>query len=126
MSSLGMRLAAVFCLCFCFRSAAQNGAPESTTPRGHFEHTTVLYDSVTNNKGEKLRTFVTRPSATGAANTAGKVPVIFFVGWLSCDSMEYPDPNTRDGFGIFLRRLIDQSAYGTVRWDNADAPARMG
>ena len=34
-------------------------------------------------RGDKLRTFVTRPK-----NTTGKVPVIFFVGWLSCDSVE--------------------------------------
>jgi hypothetical protein len=34
---------------------------------------------------------------------------------LSCDSMEYSDANTRDGFGIFMRRLIDESGYASVR-----------
>lgn len=94
--------------------------------REHFDRATVLYDWVTNSRGEKLRTFITRPSAdtnhdhangTGADRTLNKVPVIFFVGWLSCDSMEYPDAHTSDGFGIFLRRLIDQSGYATVRMD---------
>jgi pimeloyl-ACP methyl ester carboxylesterase len=94
--------------------------------RERFDHATVLYDWVTSSRGEKLRTFITRPSAytndnhahaVRANGTSTKVPVIFFVGWLSCDSMEYPDANTSDGFGIFLRRLIDQSGYATVRMD---------
>jgi len=72
-------------------------------------------------RGEKLRTFVTHPN-----NTAGKVPVIFFVGWLSCDSMEYPDANTRDGIGILMRRLIDQSGYATVRMDKPGVGESQG
>src|SRR5216684_5378070 len=78
--------------------------------REHFQNADVLYDWVTNSKGEKLRTFVTHPrSATG------KVPVIFFVGWLSCDSMEYPNGAGNDGFGALMLRLIDQLGYATVR-----------
>jgi pimeloyl-ACP methyl ester carboxylesterase len=72
----------------------------------------VQYDWVTNERGEKLRTFVTRPN-----NVSGKVPAIFFVGWLSCDTMESPHPAPDDGFGILLRRLIDESGYATVRMD---------
>lgn len=83
-----------------------------TRPREHFPNADVVYDWVTNSAGQKLRTFITKPK-----NSPGKVPLIFFVGWLSCDSMEYPDANTRDGFGILLRRLIDESAYATVRMD---------
>ena len=63
--------------------------------REQFQNADVTYDWVVNHSGQKLRTFITRPKAT-----AGKVPVIFFVGWLSCDTMEYPDANTRDGFDI--------------------------
>jgi pimeloyl-ACP methyl ester carboxylesterase len=83
-----------------------------TRPREHFGNAEVVYDWVTNHSGQKLRTFITRPRATST-----KVPAIFFVGWLSCDSMEYPDPNTSDGFGILMRRLIDQSGYATLRMD---------
>jgi pimeloyl-ACP methyl ester carboxylesterase len=89
--------------------------------REHFDHATVLYDWVTNGRGEKLRTFVTRPNAT-----TGKVPAIFFVGWLSCDSMEYPDAATNDGFGILLRSLIDQSGYATVRMDKPGVGESQG
>ncbi len=81
-----------------------------TSQREQFQNANVSYDWVVNRSGQQLRTFITRPKAA-----PGKVSVIFFVGWLSCDSMEYPDPNTRDGFGIFMRRLIDESGYATVR-----------
>lgn len=77
----------------------------------HFQNAEVLYDWVSNSRGDRLRTFVTRPR-----NVQGKVPVLFFVGWLSCDSVEYAQGET-DGFGALLLRLIDQSGYATVRMD---------
>jgi pimeloyl-ACP methyl ester carboxylesterase len=45
------------------------------------------------------------------------VPAIFFVGWLSCDTMDGPDPKPDDGCGILLRGLIDLSGFATVRTD---------
>jgi pimeloyl-ACP methyl ester carboxylesterase len=86
----------------------------------------VLYDWVMNSHGEKLRTFVTRPSVASLKQAAGKVPVIFFVGWLSCDSMEYPDAKTKDGFGILIRRLIDESGFATVRMDKPGVGESQG
>lgn len=99
--------------------------------REHFDHASVLYDWVTNARGEKLRTFITRPDTAHTSDTQGnetskKVPLIFFVGWLSCDSMEYSDANTQDGFGIFLRRLINQSGYATVRMDKPGVGESQG
>lgn len=94
---------------------AARQAPQTVSQSPHreqFEKAEVLYDWVTNRTGQKLRTFITRPR-----NATGKVPVIFFVGWLSCDSMEYPSAGTRDGFGILLRRLIEESGFATVRMD---------
>jgi pimeloyl-ACP methyl ester carboxylesterase len=84
-------------------------APAQTAKHEQFTNADVQTDWVTNKKGQKLRTFITRPK-----NASGKVPVIFFVGWLSCDSMEYPDGET-DGFGTLMLRLIDQSGYASVR-----------
>jgi pimeloyl-ACP methyl ester carboxylesterase len=78
--------------------------------REQFANAAVQYDFVSNSRGDKLRTFVTKPKSA-----AGKVPVIFFVGWLSCDSVEYFSES--DGFGALIRRLIDQSGYATVRVD---------
>jgi len=80
-------------------------APEPK--REHFQRVEVIYGRV----GRGLRTFVTKPR-----EARGRVPVIFFVGWLSCDSMEYPGGDT-DGFGAFMRRLIDQPGFATLRMD---------
>lgn len=93
---------------------------QTPVKREHFQNAEVLYDWVSNNRGEKLRTFITHPK-----NATGKVPVIFFVGWLSCDSMEYPDGET-DGFGTLMRRLIDQSGYATVRMDKPGVGESQG
>jgi pimeloyl-ACP methyl ester carboxylesterase len=89
---------------------AQTARPEPK--REHFQNAEVLYGWAQDSRGERLRTFITRPK-----NVTGKVPAIFFVGWLSCDTMEYADADTKDGFGILLRRLIEHSGYATVRMD---------
>jgi pimeloyl-ACP methyl ester carboxylesterase len=96
------------------------GQTASAPKREHFTNADVLTDWVTNNKGHKLRTFITRPK-----NPSGKVPVIFFVGWLSCDSMEYPDGET-DGFGTLMLRLIEQSGYASVRMNKPGVGESQG
>ena len=84
---------------------------EETIPRERFQNAEVSYGWVGNRRGDRLRTFVTKPR-----QATGRVPAIFFVGWLSCDSVEYPTGET-DGFGALIRRLIEQSGYATVRMD---------
>ncbi len=79
--------------------------------REQLSNTTITYDAVTSGAGDRLRTIITRPT-----HAAGKVPVVFFVGWLSCDSVEYPFGET-DGFGSFLLRTAQRSGYATVRTD---------
>jgi len=116
MSKQALRLGAGVFL-FLFVSVAAHTAQR----REHFEHATVQTDWVSNGRGEKLRTFVTRPN-----HFTGKVPAIFFVGWLSCDTMESPDPAPNDGFGILLRRLIDESGYATVRMDKPGVGESQG
>lgn len=91
-------------------SPAQTTRPE--LKREHFRNADALYGWAQDNRGVRLRTFITRPNSV-----TGKVPAIFFVGWLSCDTVEYADADTKDGFGILLRRLIEQSGYATVRMD---------
>ena len=80
-------------------------------PREHFQNVTAIYDWVRDSHGTKLRTIATRPN-----NRADKVPVIFFVGWLSCDSVEYTRGET-DAFGAIFWRLIETSGYATMRMD---------
>jgi pimeloyl-ACP methyl ester carboxylesterase len=121
------------CVCLCLFTLNIFAIGQSTPPHEHFDHATVLYDWVTNGRGQKLRVFITQPnsitkpnSATSSSITGRKVPAIFFVGWLSCDSMEFPDAATTDGFGIFIRRLIDQSGYATVRMDKPGVGESQG
>jgi hypothetical protein len=74
-------------------SHSQQAATE-IVPREHFANADVVYDFVSNGRGDKLRTFVTRPK-----NISGKVPAIFFVGWLSCAAL-----NTQKGKRMDLAR----------------------
>src|SRR6266576_1541520 len=90
------------------------------TKRENFQNADVTYDWVTDNQGNRLRTFITRPKAA-----QGKVPVIFFVGWLSCDSVEYASGET-DGFGAMFWRLIEQSGYATIRMDKPGVGESQG
>src|SRR5579859_4340265 len=78
---------------------------------GPMANAETLRGWVQDSAGERLRTFVTKP-----AGMQGKVPAILFVGWLSCDSMEYAK-GEEDGFGALMLRLIDQSGYATLRMD---------
>ena len=90
-------------------SAQTNGT--SSPPREAFKNAIAQYEWVTNAKGQKIRTIVTRPKSA-----TGKVPTIFFVGWLSCDSVEYANGET-DSFGAIFWRLIEQSGFATMRMD---------
>ena len=61
--------------------------------------------------GYPLRIFVTRP-----LHASGKLPVIFEVAWLSCDSTEQPK-GPEDGFTRLLWDLAGRSGFATVRVD---------
>lgn len=91
-------------------SPAQTPTP-TAPPREQFKNAVAQYDWVTNPKGQRIRTIVTRPKAV-----TGKVPAIFFVGWLSCDSVEYVNGET-DAFGAIFWRVIETSGFATMRMD---------
>ena len=88
--------------------------------RERFRNADVIYGWAEDSAGHKLRTFVTRPKGG-----SGKLPAIFFVGWLSCDSVEYPKGET-DGFGAIFWRLIEQSGFATARLDKAGVGESQG
>jgi pimeloyl-ACP methyl ester carboxylesterase len=111
----------VFLISVALTASLSAQASQADRKHEHFEHAQVLYGWAQDSRGERLRTFVTRPN-----NATGKVPAIFFVGWLSCDSMEYPDADTKDGFGILLRRLIELSGYATMRMDKPGVGESQG
>jgi pimeloyl-ACP methyl ester carboxylesterase len=92
----------------------------SSHKREQFRNADITYDWVTNSQGQKIRTLVTKPKSA-----SGKVPAIFLVGWLSCDSVEYPDGET-DGFGAIFWRLIEQSGFATMRMDKPGVGESQG
>jgi pimeloyl-ACP methyl ester carboxylesterase len=94
--------------------------PPPTIQHEQFTNAEVIYGWASDNAGHRLRMFVTRPK-----NATGKVPAIFFVGWLSCDSVEYPKGET-DGFGAIFWRLIEHSGYATVRMDKPGVGESQG
>lgn len=96
-----------------FSAAVPSHAEQATDerPREQFKNADTLYDWVRDAQGNQLRTIVTKPKTA-----QGKVPAIFFVGWLSCDSVEYTRGET-DGFGAIFWRLIETSGYATMRMD---------
>ena len=104
-------LLSLSCCTVAVSAAARTQQPAADHPREHFQNATATYDWVRDSRGNKLRTIVTRPN-----NGADRVPVIFFVGWLSCDSVEYSHGES-DAFGAIFWRLIDTSGYATMRMD---------
>lgn len=81
-------------------------------PREQFQGVETTYDSALTDRGFRVRTIVTRPR-----NATGKLPAVFLVGWLSCDSVEYPSGPGEDGFGLLLQDVATQSGYVLIRTD---------
>ncbi len=80
-------------------------------PRENFAGLEYSYDYVRSANGQRLRTIVTRP-----AGATGKVPAVFIVGWLSCDSCEYP-LDARGGMDQLIAYLVKDSGYAVIRMD---------
>jgi pimeloyl-ACP methyl ester carboxylesterase len=59
--------------------------------------------------GAKLRTILTKPAAA-------RPPVILFVQWLSCDSVELPAKGS-DGWVEMMRGLVRDSGWAVMRTD---------
>jgi membrane-associated protease RseP (regulator of RpoE activity) len=54
-------------------------------PLERIEGLEIVYGSVVSEKGHRVRTIRTRPEGA-----TGRLPGLFLVGWLSCDSVESP------------------------------------
>ena len=88
------------------------GADGATLAVERIEGTEVRLDHVDTPEGYRLRTVVTRPEAAD-----GPRPGLFLVGWLSCDSVENPEPHPRDGFLRVLHELAGRSGWVIGRVD---------
>ncbi len=79
-------------------------------PRENFPGIEYTYDYVRNDKAQRLRTIVTRPAGST------KLPAVFLVGWLSCDSCEYPF-GAQGGLDRLVAYLVKDSGYAVIRMD---------
>jgi pimeloyl-ACP methyl ester carboxylesterase len=86
--------------------ASMPGLPGENLPG-----TEVIHDSVSTGDGTAVSMVVTRP-----LHARGRLPVVFLVGWLSCDSVEYPF-GAGDGFGQLMLDIASRSGYVLVRMD---------
>jgi pimeloyl-ACP methyl ester carboxylesterase len=121
MIQLGRTALSIICVIAAVNAVLQGQASPASLPKHeHFQNAEIIYGWVQDSRGNRLRTLVTRPK-----NATAKVPAIFFVGWLSCDSVEYPNGET-DGFGAIFHRLIEQSGYATLRLDKPGVGESQG
>jgi membrane-associated protease RseP (regulator of RpoE activity) len=81
-------------------------------PREQLQGVEIIHGSALTDLGFRVRTIITRPR-----NAPGKLPAVFLVGWLSCDSVEYPFGPGDDGFGQLLHDVATQSGYVSIRMD---------
>jgi pimeloyl-ACP methyl ester carboxylesterase len=72
----------------------------------------VLYDAIRDPGGNRLRVIATHPD--DSHHPADRYPVIFVVGWLSCDTIEAP-PGTKDGTQRMLQAMAQVPGFATVR-----------
>lgn len=72
-------------------------------------NTEVFSTSVPSTAGYPLEVFLTRPRGV-----RGKLPVLFEVAWLSCDSVEQPK-GVEDGFTQLIWDLASRSGFATYR-----------
>jgi pimeloyl-ACP methyl ester carboxylesterase len=73
---------------------------------------TVLYDAIRDAGGHRLRVIATHPD--DRRHQAARYPVVFVVGWLSCDTVEAP-PGTKDGTQRMLQAVAELPGFATVR-----------
>ena len=74
-------------------------------------NTEVFRSSVRAVAGYPLEVFLTRPKGV-----KGRLPVLFEVAWLSCDSVEQPK-GVEDGFTQLVWDLAGRSGFATFRLD---------
>ena len=73
----------------------------------------VIYGSVRDARGQRLRTIITKPAGKQA-----KLPAIFVAGWLSDDTVEAP-ADTKDAACLVFRGLAAMPNFATFRLEKA-------
>jgi pimeloyl-ACP methyl ester carboxylesterase len=81
---------------------------------------TVVYGSVVNSAGHRLRTITTRPAAA-----SGRLPGLLLVGWLSCGTVEIPAQGG-DGLAQLFKAIAARSHHVFMRVDKAGTGDSQG
>lgn len=71
----------------------------------------VVYMDAAVANGDRVRLIVTRPRAA-----SGPLPLVFTIGWLSCDSVNWPN-GPPFGYAHVLLQIARESGYMTVRME---------
>lgn len=77
--------------------------------RESVEGVELRYGEARSEKGYRVRTYTARP-----AGVAGKLPVVVFIPWLSCDAVENP-LDADDGWSKMLRDVMRDARVQLVR-----------
>jgi pimeloyl-ACP methyl ester carboxylesterase len=107
-------VAAAVLLGFAALALAQSADPlprKGNRPQEQISGRSVEYGSAVSARGQRVRTITTRP-----AEARGRLPVIVFIPWLSCDSAESPRGPT-DGWSRMLRSVATDVDAVFVRVD---------
>ena len=100
-------------------AAAEDSLPRiSTQAMEQLDGVAIEYGAVRTSDGAMLRTLFSRP-----ADAAARLPVIYFVQWLSCDTVELVEP---DGWTEMLTSLIRDSGYAVMRTEKSGVGDSVG
>lgn len=91
-------------------AAAAELSRRADAPQEAYDGIDIEYGALEVGGGVRLRTILTRPEGVA------KPPVIFFVQWLSCSSVEVR-PDRADGWAQMLRGIIRDSGWAVMRTD---------
>jgi pimeloyl-ACP methyl ester carboxylesterase len=111
-----LRVAVFFVLCSIGSAQVRLEAGRERIPG-----TSTFVGTISGQAAFPLKIYVTRPSGV-----QGKLPVIFQVGWLSCDTVEIPAAGPDDGFKHLFFDLASRSGYATVRLEKPGVSGAPG
>lgn len=98
-----------FLLAGCTCAAAQPLPRKGGVPEEKVEGVDIRYGEVRTAKGYRVRTYTSRPRGA-----QGRLPVVIFIPWLSCDAVENPR-NLKDGWSAALRAVMRDAGMQVVR-----------
>ena len=111
--------ALVASIAFASTATAEDTLPRiAPQPTEQLDGVTVEYGALQTTDGARLRTLFSRPVAG-----AERLPVIYFLQWLSCDTVELVEP---DGWTEMLTSLIRDSGYAVMRTEKSGVGDSVG